>query len=619
MEKLELYPQSEVGKTFCQFFSHRYNFIIGDNLGSDKKPNWQTISKYPIEHRNLWNRYCDENCFVGLSFAPTTHYGMIDLDKNSAYHPVNDEQEYKRLLATYEEIGLNDHLLVQSSHSGGVHVYFILPKSLPTYKLATTMKMTALKAGFKVQDGQLEIFPNQKKYGSENNKTAYKAHRLPLQVGSFLLDKDYHPYSKFIETFLLQAEQVAQAQNIEMLEIAMEAAVHTRQFASIKGSQTEASKFYQDLQEQVKEGWSDYGQTNSLLRVIGTIGRVFESLSSMDLAEYIFNKAKTLPGYEQYCQHQYNLQQRAKDWGRCIEKYYYPYDGFCSREGTFKQMIRAGNRENKVNNKRQEEAKNRIGQGINYLHNTMSVLPKKVGEVKELLLKTLQELFGVRPSDKTLTKYRHLWHPKYIEIDLSVDEENHNNQSNCSCCVISKSVVSVADTKLESHNSKANASEIELKGGDAIQEEPFKNSPTPFSILNKSHSNKNGTKPISSNDQRKNSLTPLYKKVKNWFEMGVKLVAQSYTNGLVTLNDLVFDREENEIKKIKQIKPSLRSIDVGEEVFIVSCDHSSFLFSPEKDEILQVYVIPASKLDEWNDGIAIAAKFLKEKLMDDSS
>ena len=605
MEQLELYPQSEVGRSFCQFFRHRYNFIIADNLGSDEKPNWQTISKYPIEHRNLWNRYQDEKSFIGLSFAPQTIYVVLDIDRMSAYHPLNDEGEFKRLMGVYEDIGLNDYVVIQSSLNGGIHVYFIFTESLPTYNLATTMKLTALNAGFKVKEGQLEIFPNQKHYGSESNKTAYKAHRLPLQAGSFLLDKDYQPYSDSIDLFLRQAKQVAENQDLYMVKIAMEAAIRTKQFRIIRGSQTEASKFYQDLEEQVIEGWSDYGQTNELLRVIGTIGRVFQSLSSMDLAEYIFSRAKTLPGYEQYCQHQHNLHQRAKDWARCIEKYYYPYDGFCIREGTFKQMVRAGNRENTVNNQRQEEAKNRIGQGLNYLQSKMSTLPKKVGEVKELLLKTLQELFGIRPSDKTLTKYRHLWHPKYIKVDLSVHEENHKS-SNCSCCIASKPQVSLPEKK----------SEIEEKD---IPVKPSKNSHTPIRNSPKTHSSQNTLKPISINDIDKNSHTPLYKKVKNWFKERTKLIVQTHVNGLVTLNDLVFDREKNEIKKIKQTKSSLRSIEIGEEVLIANCDHSSFWFSPENEETLQVYIIPVSKVEEWSDGITIAAKLLTEKLIDGSS
>ena len=92
MEQSKLYPQNEAGKRFCHFFSHRYTFILGNNLGVDWKPDWQTVKKYPLEHRNLWNRYRDENCFVGVSFNKETHYLMADIDRNSSYHPLNDEQ-----------------------------------------------------------------------------------------------------------------------------------------------------------------------------------------------------------------------------------------------------------------------------------------------------------------------------------------------------------------------------------------------------------------------------------------------------------------------------------------------------------------------------------------------
>lgn len=50
--------------------------------------------------------------------------------------------------------------------------------------------------------------------------------------------------------------------------------------------------------------------------------------------------------------------------------------------------------------------------------------------MKEILIQAIVELFGVRPSDKTLNRYRELWHPDFIgeveEIALeeTLQEEN---------------------------------------------------------------------------------------------------------------------------------------------------------------------------------------------------
>jgi hypothetical protein len=70
------YPNSEEGRRFCEFFNHRFSFIVAPLNGSGK-PEWKTIAAYPIEHRNLWNRFLDPDTLVGLSFGPTTHYGVL--------------------------------------------------------------------------------------------------------------------------------------------------------------------------------------------------------------------------------------------------------------------------------------------------------------------------------------------------------------------------------------------------------------------------------------------------------------------------------------------------------------------------------------------------------------
>ena len=52
------------------------------------------------------------------------------------------------------------------------------------------MNKAAEDAGLEIKKGQLETFPNTKRYNS-----LFNGHRLPLQQGSYLLDKDYVPES----------------------------------------------------------------------------------------------------------------------------------------------------------------------------------------------------------------------------------------------------------------------------------------------------------------------------------------------------------------------------------------------------------------------------------------
>ena len=388
-------PQSYTGQRFCEFFKHRFNFI---KSSYSSPPEWITISNYPIEHRNLWSTYQDPERLIGLSFGIVTRYAVLDIDRGSPYHPSNSESEYQELLGAYEAIGINKVVTVQSSSSGGLHIYFVFPKALPTFNLAKMLRLTANRAGYEVKDGTLEIFPNTKAF-SKQGKTAYKPLRLPLQQGSYLLDKDFEPYSNDIEVFLNQAEVAAEEQDIGLIEVAIETASQIKHFRRVKGS-GDASSFAQDLREQIAQGWTGEGQTNDLLRIIGTYGRVFKGLEGQALIDYIVTKAESSPGYQKYCQHKHHIKQRGKDWARCIEKYYYPYGSQPIRVGSFQEVQKKCNRqekvakENVVNQSRQQEAVSRIKQGMDYVIETVKALPTKVGELKNLLLEAITHLFG---------------------------------------------------------------------------------------------------------------------------------------------------------------------------------------------------------------------------------
>lgn len=407
-------PQSYTGQRFCEFFKHRFNFIKSSYSSTSE---WITISDYPLEHRNLWCLYQDPERLVGLSFGTTTRYAVLDIDRHSPYHPANSELQYRELLGAYEGVGINSVVTVQSSFSGGLHIYFVFPKALPTFNLARMLRLTAVRAGYEVKDGTLEIFPNTKAF-SKQGKTAYKPLRLPLQQGSYLLDKDFVPYSNEIEVFLNQAEAAGEDQDPDLIEVAIETASHIKNFRRVKGD-GDACSFAQDLREQIAEGWTGSQQTNDLLRIIGTYGRVFKGLEGQALADYILTKAEASPGYRLYCQHQHNIHRRAKDWGRCIEKYYYSYGSEASRVGTFNQLQKSGSRppkENVVNQSRQEEAIDRIKEGVNYVIETVKVLPRQVGEWKRALVEAIIKLFGKRPSDETLYRYKEWWHPQHIKL-----------------------------------------------------------------------------------------------------------------------------------------------------------------------------------------------------------
>ncbi len=572
------FPLQLEGKRFCKFFSHRFSFIQAQ-ANSEDRPEWKTISAYPIEHRNLWNRFLDPEILIGVSFGSTTHYAVIDIDRKSPYHPHNNEAALKELLGAYEDVGLGDHLVVQSSWSEGIHVYFPLPKEVSTHKLAVMMKLTAIRAGFVVKDGVLEIFPNAKPY-NKDKPTSYKAHRLPLQVGSYLVDQNYDPYSDSIKTFLDHAERAAEAQDIDLIETAIEAAYQAKAFRHIKGDGNKAVAFAKDLLEQIEEGWTDFGQTNDLLRIIGTYGRVFGALEGKALTIYIAERAKALPGYQKFCRHQHHIERRAKEWARCIEKFYYPYGSDPIRVGTFAEMLEKIVKENKVNNDRQLNAIERIKQGVEYVKEKLAKIPKRVGEMKEILIQAIVELFGVRPSDKTLNRYRELWHPDLIEEVITLEESLQEE---------TQDLEPKAITLDASHN---------ILQSEVLPETEHSPCHTPQDVTQQNGHRAKVLKPLSEKPSQKSATPPLYMKVKVWAKEQVRLIYQG--NSVFTTVEIQGERNWK-----------IQSINQSQEVIITDHTHSSFLFHAKEEEKLQVYVKPIQGAENWLNGIAVLANCLQ--------
>lgn len=582
------FPNSPVGKRFCEFFTHRYNFIEADYYG-EEKPEWRTINKYPIEHRNLWNKYLDPNKLIGLSFGQSTNYAMLDIDIGSPEHPYNNEEAFKKLLGNYEDIGFTKYIKLQSSYSRGIHVYFPLPKFLPSYRLAKMMKLLAIRAGFTVKDGRLEIFPNAKAYGKEK-ATSFKAHRLPLQEGSFILDDNYEFYSDDIGDFLDLAEEYAEQQDIELIEKAIECAYKVKSFRSVSGDADKAALFAADLLEQIKEGWTGFGQTNDLLRVIGTYARVFKRKEQKGLVEYIARTAKSLPGYQKFCRHQHHIYQRAKDWAKCIEKFYYPYGSTPNRKGTFRSMVEEGSRENKVNDNRQISCVERIKQAYEQITEILAILPKKVGEIKTLLIETIHKLSGVRPSNKSLDKYKHLWHPKYKTENPPENINSDNNPTED----VPQAEHNELDTNPELKEHNTAQSKLKPKEDD-------RETPTPLDVAPEKREEEKPLEPISDKDSEKNTPTPLYMKVMLFAKQQRKLVYRGVQwTGLVDIPE----------GKKNRIKSVVKSINQNDVVVISECNHTSW-FYPDNEDNLLVYVIPVSEQDNWLSGITVKAKDLE--------
>ncbi len=383
--------------SFLDLFPHRFDFIRSPHGGM--KPSWKSISDYPLSDRLI-----NQGAYLyGVRFGAKTSYAMIDIDRGSQFHPNHDPLAIDRLKAALEvQLGLNDSLMLQSSYSGGLHLYFPLEKPIASWKIAESIALVVEASGFKVKDGQLEIFPNHR----NQHQLLYKAHRLPLQMGSYILNKDFEPIgqseSQFVDQWKFASDRSGCTE--EECDRALKRLKRNKYALS-----TKAENFLNDLNTDIEAGWTGPGQTNRLLGRIAQRSYIFgHILHSLDhpltgraLIEEMVSVAIGLPGYQDYCGHQHEIHDRCKEWADCIENKskYFP----CGFGSTSKDSSKEGNSWNLLN---AELARDRIRfavEALTHQGSLKSSITDRYLQLKE---------FGI--GGETLYKYLDLWHPDHL-------------------------------------------------------------------------------------------------------------------------------------------------------------------------------------------------------------
>ena len=414
-------PADSLGQHFLKYFNHPWGYIYAPAL-TGEKPHWQTESRYPLQPRNLWKQYLNPNVLLGLRFGKYTRYVVLDIDINSPLHPTNDFIAYNSALAALKEIGLHEPVVITSSDSGGLHVYYFFSEELPTFSVACALKFALLDRGLEIKQGQLETFPNVKTWVA-SKPSNYNAIRLPLQVGSNVHDGCLHPYTNDLERFLDDADSSAAAQDYQTLFQALKAARKRQNILYQPVSSIAASLWRMDLEQRIAEGWTDYGQTNSLLKDIACYGIVFRALADETLFDYIVETAITSPGYHEFCRHQHNIVQRAREWASCCEGFYTPYPSIPNRKRNYKQQFDSDDIANNIvdfrpnlNFEKQQQTIERICKIVAHLEKASS-LPLTPAQRATAIIATSKQLYGVGVSKATLHKpeYLPLWHPNHYQ------------------------------------------------------------------------------------------------------------------------------------------------------------------------------------------------------------
>ncbi len=312
-----LLPADPIEQEFAALFPHLWDWIVKNADG------WHTNPKYPLSPRDLIQKWRSPHEIIGVRFGTETRYLMLDIDSGSPYHPANDEQGINKVLGAMESIGLTRYILMRSSNSTGLHLYFPLPESINSFNLACASRHALEKAGLTVKGGTLETFPSLKAY-SDVTKTLFNGHRLPLQESSYLLDSNYEPYSQSLESFLIAWKTAAASQDIKILNKAIATAPRPKNIKTNGAGKT--TEWRSDLESRIATGWTGKGQTNELMFQISQYGRVFLGIDDLnELVEYTATQTKNCKGFYEYSNHTQEVDRLALDKSKYVMEEYHPY------------------------------------------------------------------------------------------------------------------------------------------------------------------------------------------------------------------------------------------------------------------------------------------------------
>lgn len=447
-----------------QIFPHRWNWII-----KKAEQTWRTIEKF-VSDETLIKIYQNPEEIIGVGFGQYTQYLMLDIDKNSPHHPNNDPTAIARIELRLYEIGLTENIKIQSSHSGGIHIYYPLKTKLKSYRVGKKITEYFEQCAIKVKNGELEIFPNKKNGKYTNNSaewTLYQRHRLPLQPqsGSYLLDNQYQPIilegDSALEEFINQWEKIEAQQE--------EVTFKTFLYGKIYKKSATRKKMEAELEQQIMEGFTKDAETNDILLNLGRRIRIIYRIGGIELRDKMIETVTSMKGYIEYCGHQEEILQRCQDVARWAEKKF-PLQGVKNKQDLPKP---------KTNNKiKAQEALSRIVEGLQL------ALMKTYYSIKEFVEYVCSL---AKCSAKTLYKYQKLWRNKLViegnkESQIRLNENHTKTETSQVVCnsIENKTLSQIKENNTE--NKKAGLKALcqldysELKEKTTKEEENVENS-----------------------------------------------------------------------------------------------------------------------------------------------
>jgi hypothetical protein len=393
-----------------------WQFLQASVPKARQKPDWKAVTAYPIARR-----LAHRGKLIAIRPKTYTRFLGIDLDALSRYHPKQNPYAIPQLQQALEErLGLVTCIPLRSSDSRGLHLWYWFKDEQNAYRLAEAVAIVLKEAGFILQAGHLETFPNRKAWINSDNPddwSQYHAIRLPLlEPGSYLLDahNDYdpllHPLLDQQQEFLRLIEHCQRRNDLTSERIDAILATQPKPFKKVSVS---GNQYLTDLLDKVRDGWDGHGQTNQLLFDVTRLIRIFGHLlhgtdpywETERLTHAIHDYILTLPGREQFCGHNHELDKLAQDWAKWVQtSKYKPYRYGKTPLETEPPPETALPPTH--NQKLQQSARERITGVIAELLN-QNRLPTTITARIEAL-----ESFGIQRG--TLYRHRDLWHPENL-------------------------------------------------------------------------------------------------------------------------------------------------------------------------------------------------------------
>ncbi|MBD2122893.1 hypothetical protein [Trichocoleus sp. FACHB-262] len=436
---------------FAIFCNQR--FLYAKAKTAKGKPAWLTANrKEALTPQQFYERWKKPSELIGVRFWKKTQYFVLDIDYGSKYHPARNREAIAKILEALELIGLCRCLRVCSSSSRGLHIYFPLPDEFVLWKVALLVRKTLDEAGFEVQSGQLEIFPNYIPY-IPDHKPEYNGHRLPLQAGSYLLNEEWQEETNNLEAFITRWHLAASGQDLEMWQRSLSMVKPP----NLSAKDGDVQEWRDRLETTLKTGWTAKRQTQAMVKAACAYGRVFRGLSWCEVKTFAIETLTRAPGYRTFCGHQRNIKRVVRDWIKTNRKSNHYHPLYSRQNNQTKAPTGPSNQQ------KQQQAEQKIRDAIAQIVTEDGRLPDgNTARVKRLHAIS-------RCSQATIYKYQFLWDSQHSELCVIPLSEGDPADSAIAEVLIERSNLSViAQPERDSGVCNPLYKEPQIKAGQGI-------------------------------------------------------------------------------------------------------------------------------------------------------